>query len=63
MRSTVEPPGHVGTALVFATPAWFLRGRRLSLTSADFTLVTAMLPDVDLVLEELFAFPVPRHYG
>jgi inner membrane protein len=45
MRFTVEPPGHVGMALVFATPAWFLRGRRLSLTSAGFALVTAMLPD------------------
>lgn len=50
----VELLGHVGMALLFATPAWFLWGRRPSVTFAGFTLVTAMLLDVDLVLEELF---------
>lgn len=59
----VELLGHVGMALLFATPAWFLWDRRPSVTFAGFTLVTAMLPDVDLWLEELFASPLLQHHG
>jgi len=40
-------------ALLFATPAWFLWDRRRSLAFTAFALVTAMLPDSDLLL---------RHY-
>lgn len=59
----VEPIGHVAMALLFATPAWFLWGRRPSLTFAALTQVTAVLPDVDLILEDYFAHPLLQHHG
>ena len=46
----VDVSGHIAIALLFASPAWFVWGRRGSLTFVGFCLVTAMLPDVDLFL-------------
>lgn len=40
-----------------------LWGRRPSVTLAVFTLVTAILPDVDLWLGEVFASPLLQHHG
>lgn len=59
----VEPIGHLAMALLFAAPAWFLWGRRPAVTFAALTLVTAVLPDVDLVLEDYFAHPLLQHHG
>jgi membrane-bound metal-dependent hydrolase YbcI (DUF457 family) len=57
----VDVSGHVAIALLFAVPAWFVWGRRGSLTFVGFTLVTAMLPDVDLFLRYLL--PTIQHHG
>ncbi|WP_423744967.1 metal-dependent hydrolase (plasmid) [Haladaptatus sp. SPP-AMP-3] len=57
----VDVSGHLAMALLFAAPAWLLWGRRGSLTFAGFTLVTAMLPDTDLVLRRVF--PTVHHHG
>ncbi|WP_458189707.1 metal-dependent hydrolase [Haladaptatus sp. NG-WS-4] len=55
----VDVSGHFAMALLFAAPAWIVWGRRGALGFTGFALVTAMLPDVDLVLRELF--PVTHH--
>ena len=53
--------GHVAIALLFAAPAWFLRGRRGSLTFVGFSLLTAMLPDADLFLRRVVS--TVKHHG
>lgn len=53
--------GHLAIALLFAAPAWFVWGRRGSLAFVGFTLVTAMLPDVDLFLRQVM--PTVQHHG
>ncbi|QLG28078.1 metal-dependent hydrolase [Halorarum halophilum] len=55
----VDVSGHFGMALLFAAPAWIVWGRRGALGFTAFTLTTAMLPDVDLVLEAFL--PVVHH--
>ena len=55
----VEVTGHLGMALLFAAPAWIAWGRRGALGFTGFALVTAMLPDVDLVLRQVL--PVTHH--
>lgn len=55
----VDVTGHFGMALLFAAPAWTIWGRRGALGFTAFTLVTAMLPDVDLVLQEFL--PISHH--
>ncbi|WP_339102833.1 metal-dependent hydrolase [Haloterrigena salinisoli] len=55
----VDVTGHFGMALLFAAPAWMLWGRRGALGFTAFTLVTAMLPDVDLVLQGYL--PITHH--
>ena len=55
----VDVSGHLGMALLFAAPAWIVWGRRGALGFTAFTLATAMLPDVDLVLEEFL--PIVHH--
>ncbi|MFH5798710.1 metal-dependent hydrolase [Haladaptatus sp. CMAA 1911] len=57
----VDVSGHLAMALLFAAPAWLLWERRGSLAFAAFTLVTAMLPDTDLVLRHLI--PAVHHHG
>lgn len=57
----VKLMGHLAMALLFAAPAWLLWGRRPALAFAALTQVTAMLPDVDLLLEKYFGFIV--HHG
>lgn len=59
----VEPIGHAAMALVVATPAWLLWGRRPALTFAALTQVTALLPDLDLILEDYFVHPLLQHHG
>ncbi|WP_436346510.1 metal-dependent hydrolase [Natronorubrum sp. FCH18a] len=59
----VEPIGHVATALLFAVPAWFLWGRRPSVTFAALTQATATLPDVDIYLQEYSTHPLLQHHG
>ncbi|WP_331233588.1 metal-dependent hydrolase [Natronorarus salvus] len=59
----VEPIGHVAMALLFAVPAWLLWGRRPAVTFAALTQVTALLPDIDLLLEEYFAHALLQHHG
>lgn len=56
----VDVMGHLGMALVWAVPAWFVWHRRVSLAFVGFVLATAMLPDVDLVLR---AFLPVSHHG
>jgi inner membrane protein len=55
----VDVSGHLAMALLFAAPAWMLWGRRGALAFAGFSLVTAMLPDTDLVLRTVL--PVQHH--
>lgn len=55
----VDVTGHFGMALVFAAPAWAVWGRRAALGFTAFTLVTAMLPDTDLVLRRVL--PITHH--
>ncbi|MCO8256224.1 metal-dependent hydrolase [Haladaptatus sp. AB618] len=57
----VDVSGHFAMALLFAAPAWFLWGRRASLAFGAFTLVTAMLPDSDLLLRHVI--PGVHHHG
>lgn len=55
----VDVSGHLAMALLFAAPAWAIWGRRGALAFAGFSLVTAMLPDVDLVLKTVL--PIQHH--
>ncbi|ADB61598.1 membrane-bound metal-dependent hydrolase [Haloterrigena turkmenica DSM 5511] len=55
----VDVTGHLGMALLFAAPAWLVWGRRGALAFTAFTLVTAMLPDTDLVLQQFL--PITHH--
>lgn len=57
----VQVAGHLGMALLFSTPAWLVWGRRTSVTFVGFCLVTAMLPDLDLVLQDVV--PGVYHHG
>jgi hypothetical protein len=57
----VDVSGHVAIGLLFAAPAWFLWGRRGSLSFVGFSLLTAMLPDADLFLRRVF--PTVQHHG
>jgi inner membrane protein len=52
----VDVSGHLAMALLFAVPAWVLWKRRGALAFAGFSLVTAMLPDVDLVLKTFLPY-------
>ena len=51
--------GHLGMALLWSSPAWFLWQWRESLVFVGLALSTSMLPDVDLVLENFL--PVVHH--
>jgi inner membrane protein len=55
----VDVSGHLGMALLFAAPAWIVWRRRGALAFAGFSLLTAMLPDVDLVLKTVL--PIQHH--
>ncbi|WP_254764624.1 metal-dependent hydrolase [Natrinema marinum] len=55
----VDVTGHLGMALLFAAPAWIIWGRRAALGFTGFALLTAMLPDTDLVLQGFL--PVTHH--
>ncbi|ELY61663.1 metal-dependent hydrolase [Natronococcus jeotgali] len=55
----VDVSGHFAITLLFAAPAWLLWGRRGALGFTAFALVTAMLPDSDLVLQHYL--PVTHH--
>lgn len=55
----VDVSGHFAIALLFAAPAWLLWERRGALGFTAFAAVTAMLPDVDLVLQHYL--PVSHH--
>ena len=55
----VDVTGHLGMALLFAAPAWLVWGQRGALGFTGFALVTAMLPDTDLVLRHVL--PVTHH--
>ncbi len=55
----VDVTGHLGMALLFAAPAWIIWGRRTALGFTAFALVTAMLPDTDLVLQGFL--PISHH--
>lgn len=46
----VDVLGHVAMGLLWAVPAWFWWGRRVSLAFFGFVLLTVMVPDVDLYL-------------
>ncbi|MDS0474975.1 metal-dependent hydrolase [Natrinema sp. 1APR25-10V2] len=55
----VDVTGHLGMALLFAAPAWIVWGRRAALGFTGFALLTAMLPDTDLILQGFL--PVTHH--
>lgn len=55
----VDVTGHLAMALLFAAPAWLVWGRRGALGFTGFALVTAMLPDTDLVLQQVL--PITHH--
>ncbi|SDF81798.1 LexA-binding, inner membrane-associated putative hydrolase [Halorubrum xinjiangense] len=58
----VDVSGHLGMALLWLAPAWFLLDHRK--TAATFVasgVLFGMLPDVDLVLEGLI--PTVKHHG
>ena len=51
------PLGHYGLALILAAPVAYVLGRRAGTVFAMFVLVTALLPDLDLVIPGL------EHHG
>lgn len=51
--------GHFAMALLWALPAWALWDGRVSLLFVGFAVSTAMLPDVDLVLQTVL--PIQHH--
>lgn len=55
----VKLMGHLGMALLWAAPVWFVWRWRVSLAFIALVLTTAMLPDVDLVLENVL--PIDHH--
>src|SRR6056297_1471227 len=55
----VDVMGHFAMALLWALPAWALWDGRLGLLFVGFAASTAMLPDVDLVLQTVL--PVQHH--
>lgn len=55
----VDVSGHLAMALLFAAPAWVVWGRRGALAFSGFALVTAMLPDTDLVIKTFL--PISHH--
>jgi len=57
----VDVTGHLGMALLWAAPAWVAWGRhtRVSLLFVAAALATALLPDVDLVLQTVT--PIDHH--
>ncbi|QLG48041.1 metal-dependent hydrolase [Natrinema halophilum] len=55
----VDVTGHLAMAMLFAAPAWILWDRRGALGFTGFALLTAMLPDSDLVLRHVL--PVSHH--
>ena len=55
----VDVAGHLGMALLLAAPAWLIWGRRGALGFTAFALLTAMLPDADLLLRHVL--PVGHH--
>ncbi len=55
----VDVMGHFAMALLWALPAWFVWDGRVSLTLILLTAGTAMLPDVDLVLQGVL--PITHH--
>lgn len=52
---------HIAMALLWAIPAWFVWDSRVSAAFILFVLSTAMLPDVDLVLQGVI--PGVEHHG
>ncbi|EMA64270.1 metal-dependent hydrolase [Halorubrum lipolyticum] len=58
----VDVTGHLGMALLWLAPAWFLLdSRRTAVTFLVAAVPFGMLPDVDLVLEGVF--PTIKHHG
>jgi len=57
----VKLMGHVAMALLWAIPAWFVWDNRVSLAFVGLTTVTAMLPDLDLLLQKLFPSLIHHH--
>jgi MFS family permease len=58
----VDVVGHLGMALIWLAPAWFVLGRtRTAATFVGIGFWFGMLPDVDLVLKEVFA--TVKHHG
>lgn len=51
--------GHVGMALLLVSPVWFALVTRESVAVALVATTTAMLPDLDLVLEQFL--PIEHH--
>lgn len=51
--------GHLGMALLWGAPVWFVWPWRISLAFIALVLVTAMLPDIDLVLAGVL--PIDHH--
>ncbi|WP_254535803.1 metal-dependent hydrolase [Halomarina litorea] len=56
----MQLPGHVGLVLLVVSPVWFGLVTREAVGVTLLALLTAMLPDVDLVLE---AFLPIEHHG
>lgn len=56
----VDVLGHFAMALLWALPAWLVWDGRVSIALIGLSLVTAMLPDVDLVLRGFLAV---HHHG
>jgi membrane-bound metal-dependent hydrolase YbcI (DUF457 family) len=55
----VDVLGHLGTALLWAAPVWLFYEARISLVFIGLTVMTAHLPDVDLLLGRFL--PVAHH--
>ena len=55
----VDVMGHFGMALLWAAPVWVVWDGRVSLAFVGLAVSTAMLPDVDLVLQSFL--PVTHH--
>jgi len=55
----VDVTGHIAMAMLWALPAWALWDGRVGLAFVGLAVTTAMLPDVDLVLQTVL--PIEHH--
>lgn len=57
----VDVMGHLAMGLLWAIPAWFVWSRRVAVAFVALTGVAALLPDIDLFLDDLLPSMIHHH--